>query len=161
MQWSKASRSILAVASGAAMAFAVSYASAEGPKNLEGIWRVTRMGVDCQSGQQRPPFSAIMSFGRDGSYTGYAVPPFSPPASGSPEYGTWKHEPGARNYSFRFLSNNYDDSGAFDGTTEVTGAVQVAAGGDAFSYTAVVDFFDANGDPLFSACGKATGTRFE
>jgi hypothetical protein len=30
-----------------------------------------------------------------------------------------------------------------------------------FTYNATFGFFDANGDPLFTACGKATATRFE
>ena len=153
----------LAFASGAAIMVAVSQASAQGAQpTLEGVWRVTRMGVSCATGQQvRPSFPAIMSFSKDGIYTGYGLPAGSTPAAGSPEYGTWKRDPGAQNYSFRFLDLNYDDSGAFDGTTEVAGTLQVAHGGDGFTYNATVGFFDANGNPLFTACGKATATRFE
>jgi hypothetical protein len=152
-----------AIASGAAMTFAMSYASAEGAQpTLEGVWRVTRTPINCATGEQvRPSFPAIMSFSKDGIYTGYGLPAGSTPAAGSPEYGTWKRDPGAQNYSFRFLDLNYDDSGAFDGTTEVAGTLQVAHGGDGFTYNATVGFFDANGNPLFTACGKATATRFE
>jgi len=153
----------IAVALGAAMTFAMSYASAQGAiPTLEGVWRVTRTPINCATGEQvRPSFPAIMTFIKDGIYTGFGVPAGSTPTEGSSEYGTWKREPGVQNYSFRFLGNNYTDSGAFDGTTEVTGALQVTAGGNGFTYGATVHFFDANGDPLFTACGKATATRFE
>ena len=72
---------------GAAAALApVSQASAEGTQpTIEGVWRVTRHGVDCQTGALRSTFPAFMAFNKDGIVTGFAVPPGSSPALGSPE----------------------------------------------------------------------------
>ena len=148
----------IALASGATMLLAASYAGAE---PLEGTWRVTRHGVNCVTGQQVNSFQAIMQFGKGDAVTGFAVPPGSTPANTSPEYGVWKHEPGPHHYSFKLLSNGYDDNGVFEGATEVSGNLQLQKGDDTFSYTAVISFFDANGGLLFSRCGAATGARFE
>jgi len=127
---------------------------------LEGVWRVTRHGVDCQSGEQLSTFMAITTFARDGTVVGFGVPPGSSPAMGSPEYGIWKREDAAKSYSFRLLSYAYDATGAFDGSSEVAAQLALARGGDNFAYTATIAFYDAAGNHLFSVCGAATGLRF-
>ena len=125
------------------------------------VWRMTRMGVNCQTGLQAgPSFQAIVTFNEDGTVIGYAVPPGSTPASGSPEFGVWKREHGKGNYSFNDLSYNYDAAGAFAGSIELTAKLQLEDGGKTLTQEAKIEFFGANGVLLFSACGKATGTRF-
>jgi hypothetical protein len=43
---------------------------------IEGVWQVTRMGVNCNDPNQHgPPFPALMTFYRDGTLTAYANPP--------------------------------------------------------------------------------------
>jgi len=128
---------------------------------LEGVWRMTRMGVNCQTGLQAgPAFQAIVIFNEDGSVVGYAVPPGSTPALGSPEFGVWKRERGKGNYSFSDLSYNYDAGGAFAGSIEIAATVQVEDGGKTLAQQTKIEFFDGNGALLFAVCGKATGTRF-
>lgn len=128
-------------------------------QTVEGVWRVIRHGVDCATGKELSSFPAIMAFARGGSLTGYAVGPGSTPAQGSPDYGTWKREPGGT-YSFRFLAYNYDTSGAFAGSTEVSANLELTDGGTKFTYAGTVQFFDAAGQPMFSVCGAATANRF-
>ena len=54
---------------------------------IEGVWQVTRMGVDCNDpNQTRPPFPALMTFYRDGTLTAYANPPGTGPLD-TPEAG--------------------------------------------------------------------------
>jgi hypothetical protein len=128
---------------------------------IEGAWRVTRHGVNCQTGQVVISFPAIMAFNRDGIVTGYAVPPFATPAMGSPDYGVWKRSAGPGSYSFRLLSMNYEGPGnTFSGTTEVAGDL-VMKDANSFEYQSSVQFFDAQGNPFpFTQCGAAQGTRF-
>lgn len=133
----------------------------EGRAPLEGVWRVTRHGVNCATGEVKSTFPAIMEFIRGGTWTGYAVPPGATPALGSPDYGTWKREPGSGNYSFRLLSYSYDTAGNLSGSTEVTAKLTLAGDAQQFAYEGAIDFFDAAGNPMFSACGKAEGTRFK
>jgi hypothetical protein len=54
-----------------------------------------------------------------------------------------------------------DDSGTFEGSSTITGKLELQNGDNSFSYTAVVSNYDANGNLLFSFCGAATGARFE
>jgi hypothetical protein len=144
----------------ATSASAISHDDDDGQR-LQGVWRMTRMGVNCQTGLQTgPSFQAIVTFNEDGTLSGYAVPPGSTPASGSPEFGVWKREHGKGNYSFNDVSYSYDAGGAFSGSTELTAKVQIEDDGKTLTQHAKIEFFDGNGALLFSACGKATGTRF-
>ena len=128
---------------------------------LYGVWQITRMPINCQSGLPvAPPFHAIMIFHEDGTLTGYGVPPGSSPALQSPEFGLWNRERGHGHYSFTDLSNTYDAGGAFTGTTELTAKVQLGADGDTLTQETRIDIFDGNGAFLLSHCGRATGTRF-
>jgi hypothetical protein len=129
-------------------------------KPIEGVWQVTRHGVNCDTGQVLSTFQAIAMFGRAGSLSSYGVPPGGTPAFTSPEYGTWKSEPGPGRYSARWVSNSYDAGGAVSGSTQVSAALTLAGDARSLEYDATISFFDAAGNLQFSACGHATATRF-
>ncbi len=133
--------------------------SSPNSKNLVGVWQVVRHGVDCSSGTDLNSFPALMSFHRDGIISSQAVPPGSTNAYGAEDFGVWQNL-GNRNYSFHFISYGYDDSGVFAGSLQATGSLQLTSP-NSFSYTATLDFYDANGNLLFSGCGRADGTRFQ
>jgi hypothetical protein len=147
-------------AAGAAAAFMAPLQAGAHESSIEGVWRVTRNGVNCQTGQVLSTFNAIMSFAHGGSETGFAVPPGTTPAMNSPEFGTWTREPGAGKYSFRFLANSFDVAGSFSGSTAVEGNVTVNPGGTTFSYTSTIQFLDVAGGLRFTACGAGSGTRY-
>ena len=127
-------------------------------QTLQGTWRVTRTAVNCVTGQDILSFPAIMTFNQGGTYTGYAVLPGGDPGQGT-EYGVWQREAGHQNYSFRFVGYTYTADGDFDGRGEITGTLQLTA--DSFTYTATIQVFDADGNLVFTACGRADGTRFQ
>ena len=128
--------------------------------HLQGMWRMTRTPINCESGQQvAPSFQAIVTFHEDGTLIGYGVPPSSSPALGSPEFGLWKRERGNGNFTFTDLSLSYDAGGAFAGSVEFTAKVQLERNGT-LTHQTKLKFYDSNGSFLFSACGKAIGTRF-
>src|SRR6266576_6376247 len=82
---------ILAIALGLAASTSLLWSADRPPREItstiEGVWRVTRMGVDCNNpNQTRPPFPAIMTFYRDGTLTAYANPPGTGPRD-TPETG--------------------------------------------------------------------------
>ena len=155
-------RAVVSIASGIGVVLATFQASAQGVEpGIEGVWRVTRHGVNCQTGMQVNAFPALMTFHKDGTITSDAVGPGSTAAEGTSEHGVWQREPGRQRYSFRILSYGWDDTGAFEGSAEITGELQVTTRND-FSYNASIQFFDPNGGPLGPQhCGSATGTRFE
>jgi S-methylmethionine-dependent homocysteine/selenocysteine methylase len=155
---------ILAIALGLAASTSLVW-SADRPlrettPTIQGVWQVTRMGVDCNDpNQTRPPFPALMTFYRDGTLTAYANPPGTGPLD-TPEAGLWQRDPGSQNYSFHDISYVYDENGAFAGSGVVTANVHLTSA-NSFEYSATIQFFDADGNLLFSGCGRATGTRFE
>jgi hypothetical protein len=127
---------------------------------IEGVWQVTRVGVNCNDpNQELGSFPAIMTFHRDGTVTGAAKSPVTGPFD-TPEYGSWQREPGSQNYSFRELQNRYDGSGTFLGPLVITANVELTSA-NSFIYSSSIQIANANGDPIDTRCGRATGTRFE
>ena len=128
-------------------------------QSLQGTWRVTGTVVDCITGQDILSFPAIMTFNQGGTYTGYGVPPGGDPGQGT-EYGVWQREPGSHNYSNRAVFYSYTAEGDFDGRTEIT-ATDHLTSANSFESSVTVQFFDADGNLVFTGCARETGTRFE
>jgi len=128
---------------------------------IEGVWQVTRGGVNCSDPDQAlgSTFPAIMTFHRDGTVAGAAKSPVTGPFD-TPEHGSWQRERGRQNYSFRSLQYRYDGNGVFMGPLVLTANVELT-GPDSFTYSSTIQLFDANGDLTASHCGRATATRFE
>ena len=128
------------------------------PTSLVGVWRVTRHGVDCNTGQDLNSFNVLMTFHRDHTLTAAGASPGSGLATGTNEYGVWSSQGGT--YSFHDVSYGYDENGNFTGSAEVTATLQLTSA-DTFSYTSTICVFDPNGNQLFCFCGRADGTRFQ
>ena len=128
---------------------------------IEGVWQVMRVGVNCNDPNQalQAPFPAIMTFHRDGIVSGAAKSPVTGPFD-TPEYGSWKREPGSQNYSFRELQYRYDANGAFIGSLVLTANVELTDA-NSFIYSATIQLANANGDPIDTRCGRGTGMRFQ
>jgi hypothetical protein len=127
---------------------------------IVGTWQVLRHGADCATGKRlNPDFPTLMTFNRGGTLIGYAVAPGESPGLGSPEFGNWVKQ-GPRTYTVRDVSYSYDENGAFTGRAEITFRITLDADADSFTSNQTIDVFDANGNLLFSFCGKAKGTRF-
>ena len=154
-------KSALAFALGAGMMVAAVQTRAESAQPpIEGVWQVTRHGVNCQTGQQVNSFPALMTFHKDGTIGSDAVAPGSTAAAGTAEHGLWQREPGHQNYSFRLISYGWDNTGTFEGSIKVTGSLRLLSR-DSFDYDATIEILDAGGNLLATHCGQATGTRFE
>lgn len=154
-------KSALAFALGATLMVAATQAGAENARPpIEGVWQVTRHGVNCQTGQQVNSFPALMTFHKDGIIDSDAVAPGSTAAAGTAEHGLWQREPGKENYSFRLISYGWDNAGIFGGSIEVTGSLRLLSR-SRFAYDATIEIFDASGNLLATHCGQATATRFE
>jgi len=128
---------------------------------IEGVWQVTRVGVNCSNPNQevQAPFPALMAFHRDGIVTGAAKSPVSGPFD-TPEHGSWQRERGGKNYSFREVSYKYDGNGTFVGPLVLTANVELTSA-NSFIYSATIQIANANGDVIANLCGRGTGTRFE
>ena len=127
---------------------------------IVGTWQVLRHGAKCDTGARlSPDFHVLMSFNQGGTLTGYGIAPGSGPFDG-PEFGNWV-KTGDRAYRLREVNYNYDDNGTFTGRAEITVMVRLDADADSLTANSTVDVFDANGNFLFSFCGKWSGKRFE
>jgi hypothetical protein len=127
---------------------------------IEGVWQVTRCRANCETGECiGSPVPALITFHRDGTMTAYANPPGTGPLD-TPEAGVWQREPGSQNYSFHDVSYVYDEAGAFAGSGVVTANVHLT-NANSFTYSAAIEFFDADGNLLFTICGHSEGTRFQ
>jgi hypothetical protein len=128
--------------------------------NLDGVWEVTRYGVNCATGQDLGShFTALMTFHQDGTVLAQAYGPFPDNAFGGNEMGVWQHTPG-NSFAFRNLTIGYDNNGHANGK-EVISASGSLTSQNTFAYTATIEVRDLDGNPLFTLCGRATGTRFE
>jgi hypothetical protein len=76
------------------------------------------------------------------------------------EYGSWQREPGSQNYSFRDVSYGYDENGDFALSFVITASVHLDTA-NSFTYSATVEIYDADGNLIFTACGRGPGARFE
>jgi hypothetical protein len=133
----------------------------EATPTIEGVWQVSRQGVNCSDPNQQlgPPFPAIMTFHGDGTVTGAAKSPVTGPFD-TPEYGLWQREPGTQNYSFREINYRYDGNGTFIGSLVLIANVNLTDA-SSFTYSATIQLFDPNGNLLVTLCGRGTATRFE
>jgi hypothetical protein len=126
---------------------------------IQGTWRVTGTVVDCKTGQDIFSFPRIETFNQGGTYTGYGVPPGGDPGQGT-EYGVWQREPGSENYLVRIVAYLYTPEGNFDGRVEITDTRHLTSA-NSFESSVTVQFFDADGNLVFTGCARETGTRFE
>ncbi|MCL4180856.1 MAG: hypothetical protein KJ072_24300 [Verrucomicrobia bacterium] len=128
---------------------------------IEGVWQVTRGGVNCSDPDQAlgSTFPAIMTFHRDGTVTGAGKSPVTGPFD-TPEHGSWQREPGSQNYSFRELQYRYDATGTFLGPLVITANVELTSA-NSFIYSSTIQIIDPNGNVAATHCGRATATRFE
>jgi len=128
---------------------------------IEGVWQVARGGVNCNTPNQplESTFPAIMAFHRDGIVTGAAKSPVTGPFD-TPEYGTWKREPGSQNYSFRELQYRYDGNGDFAGSLVLSANLELTDANN-FVYNSTIQIVAPNGNLIASHCGRGIGTRFE
>ncbi len=134
--------------------------SRETTPTIQGVWQETRCRANCERGECiEPPVPALITFHSDGTLTAYANPPGTGPLD-TPEAGVWQREPGSQNYSFHDISYIYDENGAFAGSGVVTANVHLTSA-NSFTSSATIAVYDADGNLLFTFCGRSTGTRFE
>ncbi len=155
---------IVAIALGLAASTSLVWSADRPPREaiptIQGVWQVTRMGVNCDDpNQTRPPFPALMTFHSDGTLAAYANPPGTGPLD-TPEAGVWQREPGGQNYSYHDIAYFYDENGAFSGSGQVTANVHLTSA-NSFTSSDTIAVYDADGNLLFTFCGHSEGTRFQ
>jgi hypothetical protein len=130
----------LALAASTSLLWSADQPRHTGGPTIVGVWQVTSMGVNCNDPNQPTGINlrAIITFHSDGTME------TALPNATTNEYGLWKRKPGPQNYSFRDVSYSYDENGAFAGSDIVTANIHLDTA-TTFSYSARIQFFDANG----------------
>ena len=125
---------------------------------LEGAWNTQVSIIDCQSGNVIFTFANMPVFMAGGtiveSTSGTA------PALRTQGEGVWRHTTG-NNYAFRFKSFSFNDQNVFTGWTIVQADLSLDSTGNAYTSSATIEFYDANGVLLGTGCAESAGTRFE
>ena len=132
-------------------------------RTIEGTWRTVVTPRNCQTGAPLGPvvIRGLSTFHEGGTMSEFGVAPGSTPAQRSPGHGVWQREHGWQDYSFAFIHNRYDASGAFIGYQSVRATLELDAGGDEFTTQSTVQVFDANDNLVGTFCATSAGARFE
>jgi hypothetical protein len=133
---------------------------------LVGTWRVEVRQSNCVTGEKAPPFRSFLTFDGSGTLTGTTAAPAFLPGQRSPDHGTWSHKHGEKYtaISEAFLLFDSDPRPPFPGfqagTQRISQDINLK-NHDEFTSTAIVEFFDANGNTVTTGCADAIGRRFE
>ncbi|MEY4193712.1 MAG: hypothetical protein RLZZ226_80 [Pseudomonadota bacterium] len=142
-----------------AIVFAVSVNATAGEPSLVGTWYGHATLVDCATQQPVagvPVFNDYRTIGTGGTFVQSQAFDFHR----SPSHGIWKKTASltyaTRYNNFRFDANSSD---AFTGHAEVREVVSMAKSGKAFTATASVKVYDAEGNLEDSRCTTETAER--
>ena len=81
------------------------------------------------------------------------------PRGGNVCLGVWTRTPGTNTYTLAHRVWNYDTTGDWLGTINLSETVTVGKGGDAHSGTFTLDFYDTSGTFITEVDGTVTGSR--
>lgn len=132
----------------------LAYQSAPAPaKAIQGVWDSTVTLMSCQNPAiVFAKFRALNQFNRHGSLI--ATSQVAQP----PSLGQWKWL-GGRRYRATFRFQRFGAAGDFEGLTQVTREIRLAANGDSFTGIVATELYDLS-DTLFQeGCGTEVATR--
>jgi hypothetical protein len=130
-------------------------------RTLEGTWWITVTLYDCVTGTEQPPFVSLLAFAHGGTMSETTGNPAFQPGQRTSGYGTWARASGGT-YTSTDEAFILFTAGPFtQGTQRINHSITVSHGGNEFNDEATVQFFDTNGNLLFSGCARVVGTRLD
>ena len=124
---------------------------------LQGTWDMQITLTDCR-GHVLRSFPSLVIF--MAGHTMMESNAGTPQALKTPGEGVWRHTTD-NNYVFRFKSFSFNTQNVFTGWTIIQADVSLDSTGDAYTSSASIEFYDANGVLLGTGCAESAGTRFE
>lgn len=122
-------------------------------RGIEGVWDSTVTLTSCQDPTIiLNTFRALNLFDRHGSLV--ATSQVAPP----PSLGKWQSL-GGRRYRASFRFQRFGASGVFEGLTQVTREIRLAADGDSFTGVVEISLYDVTDVPFASGCGLEAAKR--
>jgi len=127
---------------------------------LEGSWLVT------VTPNGAPPFKGLITFNNGGGLIASAQgdillnpPPGVPPVA-TAGHGVWE-KTGNRRYAFTFRQLLYGSDGSYQGEVKIRHKVTLSVQGNRWSGQLQSEYFDADGNVVFSGSGMEQATRIE
>ena len=153
----------LSIAGGLAVLIAmgtlnISMAQTDGGRGLRGAWDTQVSIIDCQSHNVIATFANMPVFVAGGTM----IESTSGTASAlrTSGEGVWRHITG-NNYVFRFKSFTFNAQNVFTGWMIIQADASLDSTGDAYTSSATIEVYDANGVLVGTGCAESAGTRFE
>ena len=128
---------------------------------IVGTWRLQVTPYVCGTDVTLPPFSALVTYAREGTLSGVVNSPHFLPGQRTPEYGVWDHIGGRSYHSTReaFILFPSPAPGPVKGTQHIEENVVVT--NDQLRSAAVSSLIDESGNTVMSACVRMTGQRMQ
>lgn len=130
----------------------------EGGGRLEGTWDAQVTIRDCQTGAVIIDFASIGTFMSGGNFLDSTSG--VPQALKTPGHGVWSHVNG-NTYRFSFKSFSFGPSGNPTGWTIIRHEANLNSGATEYESAGTAEFYDQNGNLMFTRCSTTTATRFK
>jgi hypothetical protein len=128
-------------------------------RQIEGVWDVTVVIRDCQTGGVMRTVRARNMFIRGGTLSELGA--LTNPILRGPGLGTWRYVGGDR-YTAVFRFTRFNPDGTFAAIQKVTRTITLSQDSNTFAANAVVELFDVDGNPTAPpGCATETASRFE
>lgn len=124
-------------------------------KSFIGSWE----GVLTAEDGGPPPFRILFTFGTDGTVVATDAGPPNPQLSSS-EHGAWKYT-GRREFLVTYKQLIFDQGGNLVNLFKARVRFRLNRFGNEISGPVIVDFYDADNNPLFSGAGKIKCTKIQ
>jgi hypothetical protein len=129
-----------------------------GGGRLQGTWENQVSIIDCKTGNVITTFQSLIVFMAGGTLTESTSG--TAPALRTPGEGVWRHTTD-NNYVFRFKHFRFNTQNILTGWNIIQAEASLDAAGDAYTSSATVEVYDANGVLIATACAESVSTRFE
>jgi hypothetical protein len=140
------------------MVAATAAGQSDGGGRLEGTWDNQVSIIDCQTGNPITTFRSLIVFMAGGTLT--ETTSGTSPALRTPGEGVWRHTT-ANNYVLRFKHFSFNAQNVLTGWNIIHAEVSLDPAGNAYTSSATVEVYNANGVLLATACATTAGTRFD
>lgn len=119
------------------------------------------MGVVTSAPGGPPPFRVLMTFTKDGGFTGTADGDSL--VGGSPQHGVWERIGGtnSRRFALTFFQLFYAPDSSPTGLHKIRQTVILSRSGDTWQGPGIVDIFAPDGTLVFSGTATTTATRIQ
>jgi hypothetical protein len=129
-------------------------------RTLHGVWNLTVTVRNCDTGEALgPPFRSLVTFHQGGTISESVGTLSFEPNQRTPAHGLWAHD-GGQSYRLRMIAAILFETPAFQAGWQVFDSKITLSDANHQTATAVVRFYDLNGQVYRTVCPTHVGERF-